>query len=376
MNRWSKICIRQKNCGYHLERLRCKGIIAVNIIPKGEQVIFCVKSKQLKQTIEYLKSVSIEYAIVGDNTAKAFFKRQLNHITLYIGAIIIVGLIFLLSNLCFDIKVDCENQQLANQVEYLIKQQKVVGKVKNSIDKKLLEDIIVQNLPQVAFAQVYFEGSVVKVDVVCQQVSPPEVKYTRIVASQDAVISRILCFSGTPLVSVGQSVKKGQILIDGFIEVGKPEDENYQKIAVEAKGEIFARTWESQSLALEPLSIVFERSGKKQTFYEYIVFGKVITNKKACQFEYFEKQTSQQYLGNVLPLKANVYTYYELCQKEVELTQADIESKIFEAKSNILARLTHQEKVCLDWKIEKKLDNLLKIDIYYEIEKLIAVGES
>lgn len=371
-----RLKISQKNCGYYFEKLRSKGAKIFNIIPLDNSVTFCINAKAAVMAQKFLDDEAVVYEVVSDSRLNQRLKNTARHITLIIGGMCIVAIFAILSKFCFEVEVRCENIEIAKQVEYIVRQDKVVGKIKSQVDNKALEKKIAEQLPQVAFVQIYFGGSTVCIDVVCQKDAViKEKNYTKIVASEDAVISRVLCYSGTPVVKEGDSVKKGQTLIEGYIEIGNKDDaNNYQKVEVAARGEIFARVWQEESLSLSQTTIIFERTGKAQTFYETIIFGKEIKSSRKTDFSYFELEKKQVFIGGIIPLAVNVYTYHELAENVVGLDEVYIEQKIFEAKSKIVSRLLEDEKVCLDWKIEKKLDNLLQIDIYYEVEKLIAVG--
>jgi len=93
-----------------------------------------------------------------------------------------------------------------------------VGVSKNSIKLDEAENAICNSMPNVNYAIVAIKGCTVFVTVYPKETPTEIVDYTKpnsIYATQDGVISRILLISGTARVKVGDSVKKGQLLIEG-----------------------------------------------------------------------------------------------------------------------------------------------------------------
>lgn len=371
----SEIETDQKNCSYHFEKLRESGVHIFNIAPNGESIRFCISNSTLKLAMQYFEKCGVDIHIINDKRLKTLFKLSLRHMTLIVGIAAVVVIIGILSAFCFQIEVRCEDKEVAKRVEYLVKESKVVGKSKLSIDKKQIEQKIVESVENVAFAQVFFEGESIVVDVICHKDATSARKnFSKIVAKENAVISRVLCYSGTPLVKTGDTVKAGQTLIEGYIERGVVGEENYQKIPTPASGEVYARVWEREQLDITMQRIDFLRTGKSKTIYESLWMGKPLNSSKKCNFEYYEVEVKQVYLGGIFPIKTNVHVYYELAETIVDTDEAYIEKKLFEKKSSIVARLKDEEKICLDWKIEKKLDNLVHFDIYYEVERSVGGG--
>ena len=60
-----------------------------------------------------------------------------------------------------------------------------------------------------------------------------------IIAARDGVVRKIEVRTGIPLVKVGDTVKKGDILISGIIPIIGDYEELIRKEAVAAKGEVY-----------------------------------------------------------------------------------------------------------------------------------------
>ena len=84
---------------------------------------------------------------------------------------------------------------------------------------------------------------------------------TSIVALRDGVISDLTVVQGNGVCQVGQAVKKGQLLVSGYTDVGLTIK------ATQAKAEIYAQTLRNiQMITPSPTSLRGEVSGKKTRY--------------------------------------------------------------------------------------------------------------
>jgi len=96
-----------------------------------------------------------------------------------------------------------------------------------------------------------------------------------VVATADGLITKLEALSGEALVSVGDIVTKGQVLIRGNVELNPPaySDAPSQWLQVRANGVVQARTWRTISASIPLSSQVKEYTGEEKTVWVLDFFG-------------------------------------------------------------------------------------------------------
>ena len=87
-------------------------------------------------------------------------------------------------------------------------------------------------------------------------------EYCNIVAAEQGMITKITADTGTSLVKVGDIVKKGDILIGGYMQ-GKYTDTRY----VHAKGEVKAKVWYTKKATSGLTREISEETGSRENKY-------------------------------------------------------------------------------------------------------------
>ncbi len=137
----------------------------------------------------------------------------LNHLVLIVA--VIAGLIaFSIADMAiYDIQVQCNDTQVSSNITNYLSELGVKkfiwkGKIKNIN----LADNLVENFDDIAHANVRIAGNTLVIKVVTAINEHAKVK-TNIYAKYDAVIKKVITYSGTALVTVGDVVKKGDLLV-------------------------------------------------------------------------------------------------------------------------------------------------------------------
>ena len=127
----------------------------------------------------------------------------------------------------------------------MIRVEKLIEKLKDKINKEEIINKIRYQREDIAWIGIEIDGTNAIVKIV-EADSKPEIidenDYCNVVASKDAVISKISAQNGTLMVKEGDQVKKGDILIAGWME-GKYTGKNY----VNANGSVKAKVMYSQT---------------------------------------------------------------------------------------------------------------------------------
>ena len=115
------------------------------------------------------------------------------------------------------------------------------GILKSGVDEYALQNILMTEIDEIAWISVQIKGTTAHVEVKERDPKPeifPKDEPCDIVALRDAVIESIDALNGDRLVTAGEIVRRGQLLVSGVLE-----SENAGIRFVHSDAEITARTW-------------------------------------------------------------------------------------------------------------------------------------
>ena len=140
----------------------------------------------------------------------------------FIGAAIVFSLILFFSlNIIWDIRIEGCSDTLADEVSAELNNAGVnVGSLWFGIDKRSVENEILRVSDDISWISINRRGMVAYIEVIERNTHPLSQKpngYASVVADRDCIIEEITVKTGYPLVKVGDSVRKGDVLISGVI---------------------------------------------------------------------------------------------------------------------------------------------------------------
>ena len=169
---------------------------------------------------------------------KKYKKRKVFLILL----LLIIMAIVALSNFIWNIEVEGNVNISMEEILQLAENQGLaIGKAKQSIDTKDVINKIRLERDDIAWVGIDINGTNATIKIVEADKKPDiinEDEYCNIVADKDAIITKVSAKNGTPLVQEGDVVKKGDIIIAGWLE-GKYTGKQY----VHSQGEVQAKVW-------------------------------------------------------------------------------------------------------------------------------------
>lgn len=118
---------------------------------------------------------------------------------------------------------------------------------KKNIDCAALEETLRSRYPEVIWTSIKIYGTKMTVDI--QENLLPEENYEEkkeetahdIVAADDGLITEMITRSGTPVVTVGTPVKKGDVLVNGYVEILNDDGETAQYLYRTADADVIAK---------------------------------------------------------------------------------------------------------------------------------------
>ena len=152
------------------------------------------------------------------------------------------------------------------------------GAPRRSIRSERIKNDLLSSLPQLRWAGVNTYGCVAVISVQEQIVPEKKDTYTgvgSIVAKYDGVVDRVVATRGTVMCTVGQAVKKNQILVSGYTDCG------LLIRATTAQGEVYGKT--ARELSSVVPAHYISRVGKVDKEVNFgIIFGKNLIKLKKC----------------------------------------------------------------------------------------------
>lgn len=143
------------------------------------------------------------------------------------------------------------------------------GTAKSHLDLTELEKNIDKKFEEIRYVNAYFSGITLVIEVI-EGIDPPQVfdeDVSNLVATENALIERVIVSDGEALVDVGDVVKSGDTLISGTYIIGETEFE------AAARGEVIGRVWRNAECGVEYNSFKLEGTGEK-TAVKYLSIGR------------------------------------------------------------------------------------------------------
>ena len=182
----------------------------------------------------------------------------------------------------------------------------------------------VNSMSGVAECSAEVRGNTLIIKVIERDRSEAERGGKAVVAASDAVITRVVCKSGTPRVKTGDVVKSGATLIEGTLYDG--EGNAITEIA--ADGEVYGTTVTAVTKIVSTAAYRYERTGRKSV-KTAVSFGKFFTlGAISSPFDSFESETRSGEIDAFLPLKFTRTEYYETAKIENPATIEEIAEEL------------------------------------------------
>ena len=193
----------------------------------------------------------------------------------------------------------------------------VSGEELDEMEKRLM-----QELPDISWAGISRRGvniyAYIKENSELPE-STPVNKPADVIAAKDGVVEKVTVLQGRAVVTQGQTVRAGDVLISGELVY---QDLPYQYVY--ALGSVQARIWYSgeKKIPLKQLQTV--RTGNKAVVRKMRVFGQEIFLDGENPFAQYETEESEQDVMNLgIPVTIVTQTYYETQTREYSITQEE-----------------------------------------------------
>lgn len=371
--------------GYFIEKFinNClkSNIFLWNIKRKRTTIMTCnIGVKDFKNIRKILKKTKCRIKIEKKKglpfTFNKYRKRKIFALLIFIILIIIA----ILSNFVWNIQIEGTEKISKDELIQTLKEEGLsIGKFKPGIETREIINKIRLDRDDIAWIGIEITGTNAIVKVVEAEEKPEivdEDEYCNIVATKDGVVTKIMAQNGTPLVKNGDLIKKGTVLIGGWLE-GKYTGTRY----VHSNGQVEAKVWYTQKERVYLKETKKEDTGEAQNKYSVNINNFIINfNKRVSKFENYdtieEAKKIKLFSNFYLPIELVKTTYKEY--KVVKIAHTLEEAKtigIERAKDKLNAQIENTNNITDEQINIKEEINFVDVEVVYEVKENIGTKE-
>ena len=371
--------------GYYIERF-------INLC--NNKKIFLWNLKKDKNTILYARVSKNDFKKLRSICKKTqckmkiqrkkglpFVMHQYKKRKVFAGLLIFIfTLIIALSNFVWNIEVQGNSTINAQEILDVAKEKGLdIGKWKHSVETKDIINELRLKRDDIAWVGIEIKGTNAVIKIAEADMKPEiidEEEYCNVVANKEGIILKVNAINGTPLVKEGDVVKKGDIIIGGWME-GKYTGTRY----VHAQGEVQAKVWYSNKQKVYLKETQKQETGAVENKYSVNINNfKINLYKRLSNFENCD--TIEEY--KKLKLFSDFYLPIEIIKstnkeyKNVEIIRSKEEAKqlaIEKAREILDSQIQNKENVLNEQINTYEEATYVEVEVIYEVKENIETKE-
>lgn len=349
--------------GYFIERFMnmaiSKSILLWNNKREKSTILHAnVSIKDFKKLTKIAKQTKCRIKIEAKKGLPFIFNKYKKRKIFFAFLLCIVVLIIILSNFIWNIEITGNQNISSEEIIQTLKEEGLkVGALKSKVNTKEIINNLRLVRSDLAWVGIEIKGTNATVQIVEADKKPdiiPEDEYCNIIATKDGIITKISAINGTPLVKEGETIKKGTVLIGGWLE-GKYTGIRY----VHANGEVKAKVWYEQTEKVETSQTKITKTGNEENRYSVKINNfQINLYKTLSKFQNYDTICSSNKLrlfsDFYLPIEIIKNTNYEKIEETVQYSQEEAKNIAIE-----------KAKEKLDEQIQKNEENKINTYINY-----------
>ncbi|NJD01889.1 MAG: sporulation protein YqfD [Ruminiclostridium sp.] len=349
---------RHKNC-----------IMTMKVTINGFKLLRMVARKS-KCRVRIVRKKGLPFLFSRYRRRKAFFA----------GAIIFVGLVYLMTSFIWSVEITGNKELETAYVESVLSSHGIkTGVLKYGIDSKKIVSDLMLDVEKLSWISINVRGTKVKVQL-RERIIPPELvpkdEPCNIVATKEGIIKQFVVKEGIEAAAPGDTVKKGDILISGKIPI-KNEKDKFR--LVHAMGTVKARTWYEEEYPV--LQEVVEKiaTGREYVDYSIKLFTKNIDLfHKNNKYQYYEivENNKKLTIGEdlVFPFELTEMKYLEVQHRTVKISEEDARKNAEENALKLIKEQIPENAEMVKTDIKYKDDELEGLKVQVTVECIEEIG--
>ncbi len=356
----------------------------MNLIIKNDIILWDVEStergfvfytgrKNLIKMKPYLQKTNMKVKLLKKCGLPYFFKQHKRRAAFLVGFLLFIVSLYVLSLFVWEVKVVGEDTLVAENILRQIEENYItLGTLKANVDCSQLEDALRKDFDEISWISCELKGTGLTVHLE-EGMLPQKTEENNItgdiVATKDAMITKIITRQGTPIAKVRDTVQKGDILISGTIYIYDDNNEIMETSYIAADGDVYGTTIYSYEDYVE-LKYYRKRYSEKEKKHFTLYFMDY------CLTPYIAKMDTENYDTYTQIHKARIFDnfYLPFGYKTITRTPYTLEQKEYR---------TEEAKTILEDRLNKKIKNfkekgveIIENDVKIEKvnDKLVAKG--
>lgn len=331
--------------------------------------------------LEQIKKIktSYEIEIIGEYGLVKYINLLKKYSWFIISIIIGIVIIKILSNVIFDIEVEHSKSEIRQIIltdleEYGIKKYgfRVSYKKKENIKKRILA----KETEKIEWLEIERQGTkyVVKVEERIKNKPNDDSVSQNIIAKKDAMILNINAISGEVVKKKYDYVKKGEVLISGFI---KRDDKIVSK--TKADGEVFGEVWYKVDVDFPKRYCVIDKTGKSKRKIELqFLNNSIFLFNFSNRYKTYSLKRKSIIKNNLLPIGINYTTIYETKEINKKYNYSNVSNDALKIANSKLKDKIGKNGSVISKKVLKKTEKNSRIivEVFFKVKEDIRDTEN
>lgn len=300
---------------------------------------------------------------------------------IFVGILVVASiLIAIMANFVWNIEIT-GNENISKEEILLALQEEGLktGTYKGNLDTNLVIQNIRLKRNDIAWVGITIKGTNAEVEIKESTQAPniiPQDEYCNIIADKDCMITKINAQNGTAAVEVGDIVKVGDVLVNGYLE-GKYTGIRY----VHAIADIEAKVWYSKKEKINLNQQVPTETGNTEEKYSLIINNfKINFYKTLSKFENYdtinESKRLKLFSNFYLPIEIVKTINKEYVIEDVTYTEQElIEISKQRIEEELKSQIQNQENIINEHVNTYVNDGYIEIEVIYEVLETIGVED-
>lgn len=339
-----------------------------------------ILKSDFKEIRHIAKTTKCKVKIEKKSGVPFFINRYRKRKIFAIAILVIAIFIFILTKFIWNIEVNGNEKISDEEIINLVSEYGIeIGKLKSNINTEKVSNQIRLERNDLSWIGIAIKGTNVIVTLE-EAIEKPEIidknEICNIIAAEDAIISKLVVQNGTARVSVGDEVKKGELLVEGVMEG------TYSGVRkVHAEADVFGKIFyekEKKEYFVQNEKI---KTGNEKKKNEICINNfKINFNKRLLNFENYDTISSSKkvkiFTNFYLPIEIKTTTYIEYQNFQKNYTEEELKKKIEKDLEEQIESEYQVSKYEEKNKIRNVYTNLdsdgITVKIIYEIQKEIG----
>lgn len=344
------------------------GISIFNIIRQEKSIYFEVLSKDKDKVQSYLKNVNVEFAFNYIGLA-LFLEHAKKRIGVIIGVAVFLCMLFASSNIVMQINIQGNNTISTQEIVEVLKRNGFnTFSVKSAYNLDAIQNLVVDNFENIAFASAIIRGNTLIVSVK-ENVKEKKPSYEPLYAMQSGVITGLNIKRGTCVVSVGDVVQKGQIIIEPY------EVLHGERVMVSPDAEVVARAYVKGCVEYDSKGFLQGRVGDEYIVRKMNFLGMNIPCVSSGDISIlnakYEVEVQEEIINAIVPIKITKTHYYKIGDVQKADYERDKDALEKQSQYLALAELDADAEIVEQKTQTIEVEGVYYITTYIEVKKNI-----